>query len=185
MSDTARVNEPEVLWTPSAQRVQGAAVTRYQQWLEQTRGLRFERYHDLWQWSVDELEAFWASLVEFGDVRFEEPGTAVLGSWEMPGATWYPGARLNYAEHLFRGKPDDEIAIRHASELRPLSEWTRGELRQQAAAIAAGLRASGVGPGDRVAAYLPNIPETIAALVACASIGAVWSSARPSSAPAA
>ena len=176
---TARVNAPEVLWTPSAQRVQRAAVTRYQQWLEQTRGLRFEGYHDLWQWSVDELEAFWASLVEFGDVRFEEPGTAVLGSSEMPGASWYPGARLSYAEHLFRGKSDDEVAICHASELRSLGEWTRGELRQQAAAIAAGLRASGVGAGDRVAAYLPNIPETVAALVACASIGAVWSSAAP------
>jgi len=168
-----------VLWTPSAHRVQRAAITRYQGWLEQTRGLRFESYHELWQWSVEDLEAFWASLAEFCDVRFAVPGSAVLASREMPGASWYPGARLSYAEHLFRGKPDDEVAIRHASELRPLGEWTRGELREQAAAIAGGLRELGVSAGDRVAAYLPNIPETVAALVACASIGAVWSSAAP------
>ena len=90
-----------------------------------------------------------------------------------------PGARLSFAEHIFRGKRDEEIAIRHASELRELDSWTWGELRAQTAAIAAGLRALGVGEGDRVVAYMPNIPETVAAFLACASIGAVWSSAAP------
>jgi acetoacetyl-CoA synthetase len=173
------VNAPPVLWTPSEQRIEHATLTRYTRWLEQTRGLRFPRYEDLWRWSVDELDEFWASLVEFCGVRFEVGGSAVLGSREMPGASWYPGARLSYAEHIFAGKPDDEVAIRHASELRSLGEWTRGELREHVAAIAAGLKASGVGPGDRVAAYLPNIPETVAAFLACASIGAIWSSAAP------
>ncbi len=97
----------------------------------------------------------------------------------MPGAKWFPGARTSYAEHIFRGKDDDQVAIRHASELRELGEWTWAELRAQTAAIAGGLRALGVGQGDRVVAYMPNIPETVAAFLACASIGAVWSSAAP------
>jgi acetoacetyl-CoA synthetase len=97
----------------------------------------------------------------------------------MPGAEWFPGARLNYAQHVFRHKDDGEVALRHASESRPLGEWTWRELRERTAAVAAGLRAAGVGPGDRVAAYMPNIPETLAAFLATASIGAVWSSAAP------
>jgi acetoacetyl-CoA synthetase len=97
----------------------------------------------------------------------------------MPGAQWFPGATLNYAEHVFWGKDEDAVAIRHASELRAQGEWTWGRLKQETASIAAGLRSLGVGPGDRVAAYLPNIPETVAAFFACASIGAIWSSAAP------
>ena len=97
----------------------------------------------------------------------------------MPGAVWFPGAQINYAEHMFRGKPDDRVAIVHASELRDVAEWTWGELREQAGRIRAGLVARGVGPGDRVAAYMPNLPETVAAFLATASLGAVWSSAAP------
>jgi acetoacetyl-CoA synthetase len=97
----------------------------------------------------------------------------------MPGADWFPGARLSYAEHVFRGRADDDVAIRHASELRPLGEWTWGELRAHAGAVAGALREAGVEAGDRVAAYLPNIPETIAAFLGCASIGATWSSCAP------
>jgi acetoacetyl-CoA synthetase len=171
--------EPEVLWTPSAERVERAWLSRYQAWLEETRGLRFEDYQELWRWSVSDLEAFWSSIVEFLDVRFAEPPRAVLGSERMPGAEWFPGARLNYAEHIFCGKSDDEVALRHASELRSPGEWTWGELRAQTAAVAAGLRELGVGAGDRVAAYMPNIPETVSAFLACSSIGAVWSSAAP------
>jgi acetoacetyl-CoA synthetase len=97
----------------------------------------------------------------------------------MPGAEWFPGARVNYAEQIFRGRDPSEVAVRHASEVRLPGEWTWGRLRSETAAVAAGLRALGVGPGDRVAAYLPNIPETVAALLACASLGAVWSAAAP------
>ena len=99
----------------------------------------------------------------------------------MPGTEWFPGARLNYARHVFRNRDDDAIAIRHASETRELGAWTWGELRTQTAELAAGLRSLGVGPGDVVAAYLPNIPETVAAFLACASIGATWSSVARSS----
>ena len=173
------VAEPKVLWTPSEERIEHATVTRYQRWLGETRGLEFEGYHDLWRWSVFDLEAFWGSLAEFLGVRFSEGGDRVLGSEVMPGAAWFPGSQLSYAEHVFAGKDADQLAIQHASESRELGSWTWGELRAHTAAIAAGLRDSGVCAGDRVAAYMPNIPETVAAFLACASIGAVWSSAAP------
>ncbi len=169
----------ELLWRPTAEQIDRATVTRFGRWLAQTRGLQFDSYEAMWRWSVDELDAFWTALVEFFDVRFSERPTAVLGARSMPGAQWFPGARCSYAEHMFRGKRDEDIALRHASELRDLDVWTWGQLRSATAAIAAGLLARGVGPGDRVAAYLPNIPETVAAFLACASIGAVWSSAAP------
>ncbi|MBV8429914.1 MAG: acetoacetate--CoA ligase, partial [Solirubrobacterales bacterium] len=170
---------PEVLWSPSPERVERAWLTRYQTWLAETRGLEFEDYQALWRWSVRDLNAFWSSIVEFFDVRFSEAATAVLGADSMPGAEWFPGARVNYAEHVFRGKEASEVALRHASELRPVEEWTWERLRSETAAIAAGLRGLGVGAGDRVAAYMPNIAETVASFLACASIGAVWSSAAP------
>ncbi len=173
------MSEPELLWTPSRERIERATLTRYQRWLEETRGLRLGSYDRLWQWSVDSIEAFWESIVEFFEVRFEQPASRVLGSGEMPGAEWFPGARCSYAEHIFRAKDPGAVAIRHASELRELDEWRWERLRSETAAIAAGLRATGVGPGDRVCAYMPNIPETVAALLACASIGAIWSSAAP------
>ncbi len=173
------VAEPKVLWTPSPERVERATLTRYQRWLSDKHGLEFEGYHDLWRWSVFDLQAFWGSLVEFLGVRFVEGGERVLGSDVMPGASWFPGSRVSYAEHVFAGKADDALAIQHASESRELSSLTWGELRSQTAAIAAGLRALGVVEGDRVAAYMPNIPETVAAFLACASIGAIWSSAAP------
>ena len=102
----------------------------------------------------------------------------------MPGARWFEGTRLNYAEHVFAGKDEAEVAILHASELRELEQLTWGELRDQVGAVAAGLRDLGVGRGDRVVAYLPNIPEAIVAFLACASIGAIWSSCSPDFGPA-
>jgi acetoacetyl-CoA synthetase len=171
--------DPPIVWTPSEERIASATITRYREWLNETRGLRLDGYHDLWQWSVDELEAFWASIWDFFEVEASAPYERVLTQREMPGAEWFPGARLSYAEHAFRGRRDDEVAIRHASELRPLGEWTWGELRASAGAVAAALREAGVEAGDRVAAYLPNIPETIAAFLGCASIGATWSSCAP------
>jgi acetoacetyl-CoA synthetase len=136
-----------------------------------------EDYAALWRWSVGDLEGFWAAIWE----RFDVGGgyDRVLADASMPGAVWFPGARLSYVERLFRGKPDDRVAILHASELRGLAAWTWGDLRAQTARIRAGLRARGVGTGDRVAAYLPNVPETVAAFLATASLGAVWSSAAP------
>src|SRR6476620_9182641 len=170
---------PPIVWTPSPERIASATITRYREWLNETRGLALEDYADLWQWSVDELEDFWGSIWEFFEVDASEPYERVLTTREMPRAQWFPGSRLSYAEHVFRRRTDDEVAIRHASELRPLGEWTWGELRTRAGAVAGALREAGVEAGDRVAAYLPNIPETIAAFLGCASIGATWSSCAP------
>ena len=169
------------LWEPSEERVERAAITHYRRWLEEERGVELadDGYNALWQWSVDNLGDFWASIWAYFEVEAETAYERVLGDRSMPGAEWFPGARLNYAQHVFRGKDDDEVAIRHASELREMGELTWAELRAQTGAIAHGLRELGVGPGDRVVAYMPNIPEAVAAFLACASIGAVWSSASP------
>ncbi len=170
---------PPIAWEPSHERIASATITRYREWLNETRGLALAGYADLWQWSVDELEEFWASIWEFFEVEASAPYERVLTTRAMPGAEWFTGARLSYAEHVFRGRADGDVAIRHASELRPLGEWTWGELRARAGAVAAALREAGVVSGDRVAAYLPNIPETVAAFLGCASIGATWSSCAP------
>jgi acetoacetyl-CoA synthetase len=167
------------IWTPSPEQVERATLTRYTRWLERRLGRRFGDYQELWAWSTSELETFWQSLWDFYEIRAHVPPERVLSSRAMPGARWFPGAELSYAEHVFRGKPDDRVAIVHASELRPQAELTWGELRAQVAAAAAGLRALGVEPGDRVAAYLPNVPETVVGFLACASIGATWSSCSP------
>src|SRR5579872_2128293 len=110
--------EPKLLWTPSPEWVERTTLTRYQAWLNEKHDLRFEDYHDLWRWSVRDLDAFWGSLVEFLGVRFSAPAERVLGRESMPGATWFPGARLSYAEHMFAGKDPDALAIQHASESR-------------------------------------------------------------------
>jgi acetoacetyl-CoA synthetase len=176
MTETAA---PPVLWQPSAERVAGANLTAYAAWLAREKGVATEGYDALWRWSIDELEAFWASIWEYFDVIGHTPYERVLGDRSMPGAQWFTGSTLNYAEHVFRGRDEDALALQHASELRDLAPWTWGELRAQTAAVAAGLRAAGIGEGDRVVAYLPNIPEAIAAFLACASLGATWSSCSP------
>ncbi|HEY8083670.1 MAG TPA: acetoacetate--CoA ligase [Solirubrobacterales bacterium] len=175
---------PEQLWRPSAELVERSRMTEYMHWLEAKRGQKFDGYPDLWRWSVDDLEGFWSSIWEFFDVQADGSYENVLGSSEMPGARWFPGTSLNYAEHVFAGKDDAETAILHASELRELDELSWGELRAQVGAVAAGLRELGVERGDRVVAYLPNIPEAIVAFLATASIGATWSSCSPDFGPA-
>jgi acetoacetyl-CoA synthetase len=168
-----------LLWEPSAERIERTTLARYTRWVQETRERRFDDYHDLWRWSVEDLDDFWRSIWEFFDVRSHAEWERALADASMPGAVWFPGARLSYAEHLFRGKRSDELAIIHASELRELGEWTWADLRAATAGVAAGLRELGVGPGDRVVGYLPNLPETIAAFLACASLGAIWSSCSP------
>ena len=170
---------PPILWEPPAELVERAQMTRYRRWLERERGMELADYHAMWRWSVQDLEGFWRSIWDYFDVQSPEPPGDVLADRSMPGAQWFPGTRVNYAEHLLRGKPDDRVAILHASESRELAEMTWGELRELTARVRAGLVEAGVGRGDRVAAYLPNIPETIAALLATASLGAIWSSAAP------
>jgi acetoacetyl-CoA synthetase len=166
---------PTPMWEPPAALLERAVMTRYMR----ERG--FDDYHDLWRWSVEDLDGFWGSIWDFFGV--EGGYDRVLAKPEMPGAVWFPDTELNYAEHLFRGKDPGATAIVHASELRELGEVTWGELQEQTARLATRLRALGVARGDRVAAYMPNIPETIAAFLATASIGAVWSSCSPDFGP--
>lgn len=171
--------EGALLWEPSEEFKANANITRYMGWLKDEKGLDFGEYADLWEWSVTDLEGFWASIWEYCGVKASEPYSEVLAKREMPGAEWFTGARLNYAEHAFLKANPDEPAILHRSETRPLGEVSWRELREKTAALAAGLRALGVGRGDRVVAYVPNVPEALAALLACASIGAIWSSCSP------
>jgi acetoacetyl-CoA synthetase len=176
---SAPTQSPVPLWSPTPERIAGANVTAFAAWLERTRGLQFSGYDELWQWSVDELDAFWAAIWQYYDVQADGTPEPVLAGRAMPGAEWFPGTRLNYAEHVFRGHDDASVAIQHASESRPLATWTWGELRAQTARIASGLKALGVGQGDRVVGYLPNLPETVAAFLATASLGATWSCCSP------
>jgi acetoacetyl-CoA synthetase len=177
----AETTEGIQLWEPSKEFKENARISDYMNWLGVEKDLTFEDYNDLWEWSVTDLEGFWASVWEYGGVEASQPYEAVLAKREMPGAEWFPGARLNYAENILKNAEGhlDEPAIMHQSEVRSLDSVTWNELRDRTAALAAGLRAMGVERGDRVAAYLPNIPEAVIGLLACASLGAVWSSCSP------
>jgi acetoacetyl-CoA synthetase len=177
----AETTEGIQLWEPSKEFKENARISDYMRWLGVEKDLAFDDYNDLWEWSVTELEGFWASVWEYCGVEASEPYEGVLAKREMPGTEWFPGARLNYAENILKNAEgrSDEPAIMHQSEVRSLDSVTWGELRDMTAALADGLRAMGVERGDRVAAYLPNIPEAVVGLLACASLGAVWSSCSP------
>lgn len=174
----------EVLWMPPPDVLKTTEIGRYVRWLREERALKFEGYDELWRWSVGDLEAFWRSVWDFYGVRAHTPPERVLAAREMPGARWFPGARLNYAERILTPSGDDgEVAIFAHSQTRAPFELTFGELREQVARARAGLRRLGVGPGDRVAAYLPNVPETVVAFLATASLGAIWVTCAPEFGP--
>ena len=179
----ARVSLPaqgDVLWTPTTDAREHSELARYLGWLKRERALDFAGYDELWRWSVDELEAFWGSLWDFFAIQAHEPYERVLATRDLPGAVWFPGTRLNYAEHMLgRAEDADNVALVAVSQTRESSELTFGELREQVARARTGLLRLGVRPGDRVVAYLPNIPETLVAFLATASIGAVWATCPP------
>ncbi len=172
----------EVLWRPPADVLEHSRVGHYLRWLAEVRGLEFDGdYPALWRWSVDDLAAFWRSIWDYFEVITHEPPSDALPDDRMPGAEWFPGARLNYAEHVLRMPgvaPDEQIVIAY-SQTREPSALTAEELREQVRRARAGLRRLGVGQGDRVAAYAPNIPETFILMLASASLGAVFSSCAP------
>jgi acetoacetyl-CoA synthetase len=152
----------------------------YLRWLQAERGLTFNEYNELWRWSVNDLDAFWRSVWDYFDVIAHDEATNVLSDRSMPGAQWFSGATLNYAENALRG-PDQEVVVIARSQTRGPSEMTRGELRAAVGAARAGLQRLGVDRGDRVAAYAPNIPETVVMLLATASLGAIWAVIAPDS----
>jgi len=172
------VVEGTLLWEPSAERIAKSNLSRYSQWLGETRGLSFDSYDALWQWSVTDLEAFWASIWDYFQIKTHAPYTQVLDKRQVEGAKWFAGAELNYAEHALRRR-DDHLAVVYGSEDSAPAYMTYAELWERTAEAAAGLRALGVQRGDKVVAYMPNIPETLVAFLATASIGAVWSSCPP------
>jgi len=175
----APVAEGTVLWEPTAEVRARAEITRYLGWLRETRGLAFDSYEALWEWSVRDLAAFWESIWEFFEIRGTRvPGAVLERGRGVEGARWFPGATLNFAEPALR-RHDHGPAIVAYSEARPPRTLTHAEVRRDVAAVAGGLRRLGVRRGDRVAAYLPNTPEAAVGLLASASLGAIWSSCPP------
>jgi acetoacetyl-CoA synthetase len=174
------VSTPPILWNPPADAVATTRLGQFLTFCEQRHGRRFDGYDELWRWSIgDGLEDMWAAVWDFFGVRASRPYERVLSERVMPGARWFEGARLNYAEHALRAGADDGVALVGVSQSRGRVELTWGELRDQVARARAGMQQLGVGEGDRVAAYLPNIPETIVAFLAACSLGAIWTSCAP------
>jgi acetoacetyl-CoA synthetase len=176
------IKEGELLWTPSAERVARAHLTHYLNWLAQ-RGQPFDNYTTLWQWSIDDQDGFWGSLWKYFDVKASQPYDRVLGRRTMPGAEWFPGAKLNYAEHALRHERDGVDALLFLSERRALTGLSWTDLGNQVRKLATRMRGLGVGSGDRVVAYLPNSPEAVIAMLATVSIGAIWASCGPDFGP--
>ncbi|MFF4233254.1 acetoacetate--CoA ligase [Streptomyces sp. NPDC001820] len=181
MTSTAN---PAPLWQPGPDRIAAARITRFQAWAAERHGAPAEGgYAALHRWSVDELETFWQAVADWFDVRFSTPYERVLASSAMPGAQWFPGATLNYAEHALRTAEDParahDAALLYVDETHEPTPISWSELRRQVGALAAELRALGVRPGDRVSGYLPNIPQAVTALLATAAVGAVWTSCAP------
>jgi acetoacetyl-CoA synthetase len=173
------ISEGTLLWQPSEQLKQNSVLHTYMGWLAQRNGPRCASYAQLWDWSVAQAEAFWASIWEFFKVQSSQPYTQVLSGHAMPGAQWFTGARLNYAEHIFRNRSAERPAILFQSEIEPLTAISWDDLERQVASVAAALRALGVCAGDRVVGYVPNIPQAVVAFLGCACLGAIWSSCSP------
>ena len=173
------MREGDLLWTPSPEQRDRANITRFTRWLASQRQQEFGSYDALWRWSVTDLDGFWGAVWDYCRVQASTAPTAVLGRRTMPGADWFPGARLNYAEHILGRACPGRDALLFAGETVPLQALSWDDLATQVRILATHLRAQGVRPGDRVASYLPNIPPTVVAMLAVASIGAIWTSCSP------
>ena len=179
MEPQRQVREGDLLWTPGQDRIERANVTAFIRWLARERGLDFDGYPALWRWSVTDLDGFWQAVWDYCGIETSAPPTAVLGRRTMPGADWFPGARLNYAQHVLRRERPEQDALYHQSETTPLTGLPWPDLANSVRVLGTRLRAMGVRPGDRVASCMPNIPQTVIAMLATTSIGAVWASCSP------
>ncbi|MCB8960107.1 MAG: acetoacetate--CoA ligase [Ardenticatenales bacterium] len=168
----------DLLWTPSPATIDRANLTHYRRWLA-GRGVELADYPALWRWSVENIEAFWESLWDYFDLRYSQKWTTPLASHQMPGAAWFPGVRLNYAENIFARRDDSRPMLLYKAENSELISYSWADIAEQTRRLAAVLHSLGVTAGDRVVAYLPNIPEAVVALLATASLGAIWSSCPP------
>ncbi len=169
------------IWAPTEAQIERAHLTRFMQWLADAKRLCFADYHALYAWSVADIEAFWAALYEYFEIESPTPYDAVLGAREMPGACWFPGARVNFARHVLRAGPADRnaTAIVSQTEGEAIAETSWAELEEMTARLAARMRALGIVPGERVAAYVTSTPEAVAVFLAAAAIGAVFASVSP------
>jgi acetoacetyl-CoA synthetase len=186
--EESAVGEPDVLWSPDPERARMTAMADFTRWVKATRGTSLSEldYAGLHRWSVADLEGFWSAAAEYLEVVFRDPPLAVLDQAQMPGARWFRGATLNYAQHALTpgpGRQDGDTAVVFCREDGLERVLTHAELRDQAGRARAGLIAAGVGKGDRVAALAPNCPETLVMFLAAASLGAVWSSCSPDFGP--
>src|SRR6478609_8169710 len=177
MNQPQSAGEGALLWEPSAERLASARMGHFMRWLELERGLRFASYQELWRWSVTDVGQFWQALVRYFEVPLGGSGEPALVG-ELPDAHWFPNATLNYAEQLLRRR-DGHVAIVARAEDGSRRSLTYDELAAEVARARAGLARAGVKRGDRVAAFLPNGVEAVVGLLACASLGAIWSSAAP------
>lgn len=173
--------EPPVLWQPPPDIRQTSRIGDFLRWLRERRGRSFPDYHALWRWSVTDLSGFWSSVWDYFEIIAHASPEQVLGRAQLPDVEWFPGARLNYAEHVLRmpGLAEHDPVVVSRSQSRAPVTLTAAQLREQVRRVAAGLRRLGVEQGDRVAAYTPNTPETLVLMLATASIGAVFSSCAP------
>jgi len=167
------------LWTPSDSFKQSSHLYAYKAWLAETKHLHFKTYDELWHWSVDHIEDFWKSICDYFKVIFHSPYTKVLSSYDMPGIKWFEGAKLNYAEHIFRNFKENRTAIIFGHESGSIEQLTWKELKLKVASMALYLKELGVTKGDRVVAFLPNVPEATITFLAVNSLGAIWSSTSP------
>jgi acetoacetyl-CoA synthetase len=173
MSERSLAAGADPLWVPSAERIERSATTALM------RDVGAADYEALWRWSVEDVGRFWGTIWDRYGVQADGDRTVALADPGMPGATWFPDVALSMPEHVFHGKDDAAVAIRFGAEGAPLQAWTWGQLREETARIRAALRAMGVVRGDRVVGYLPNAPQTVAAFLATASLGATWSCCSP------
>ena len=176
---SGQVSTGALLWTPGPERIAQANVTAFAQWLERTRGLRFTDYGELWRWSVTDIEGFWQAIWDYNGIQAAAPPRQPVGRRQMPGAEWFPGAELSYAEHVLRNERPGEVALYYQSETTPLTALPWERLAGDTRVLATRLRQMGVRRGDRVASCLPNIPQTVIAMLATTSIGAIWTSCSP------
>lgn len=167
------------LWQPSAQTIEQANLTHYTRWLAHHKNLHFADYPQLWEWSVTNIGDFWESLWSYFDLVYSQKWTTPLTNKTMPGATWFPGAKLNYAENIFAKATSDRPMLLYKAEDSPLVEISWQKIYDKTHKLAHYLQQNGIQAGDRVVAYLPNIPETIVAVLAVTSLGAIWSSCSP------
>lgn len=175
------IGEGDLLWQASAERIEASETSRFLRWLDQ-RGHSFTTYDALWRWSVEDLAGFWRALADYFELIYDGEIAQVLTDDPMPRTRWLTGTRLNYAEHVLRhetsGNPERPM-LHHVSELRPQASMSWAEVAGQVRVLATRLRTLGIEPGDRIVAYMPNIPETVVAMLAATAIGATWATAAP------